>query len=562
MPTCPSSPANVRSRSILLVGFALVFPAIALAETIAGPVEKQPLNITAILLFLAFVLTTLGITRWAAHRTRSNADFYTAGGGIPPWQNGVAISGDFLSAATLLGITGALFNIGFDALMLIMGTMCAWPIILFLVSERLRNLGRFTFVDVVSCRLSSHYVRIIAALGSFAVVIFYLIAQIVGAGKLIQLLFGLDYIYAVIGVSLLMVTYVSFGGMLATTWVQFIKAILLISGGSIMALLLLAEFDFSVDNLLRSAAETHDLGPRIFAPGNWLQQPLAVVSLALTSLFGFIGLPHILMRLFTVKDASAARKSSFYAIGIMGYFYILVVFLGFGVIPLLKQNPEYYDLAGNLLGGQNMVALHLSHTLGGDVLLGFMSAVTFATILAVVAGLTLAGAASIAHDLYAKVIARGKPHGATEMKISKISVWSLGLVSILLALAFEGQNVVFVATLSLAIAGSVNAPILILVMYWKGLTSRGAIAGGAVGLISSILLIVAGPAVMVEVLGFDRPVFPYHYPTIVSMPLAFIAAWLFSVSDKSRRAKAERADFDAQFIRSETGMGIAGASGH
>ena len=430
------------------------------------------------------------------------------------------------------------------------------------MSERLRNLGRFTFVDVVSYRLSSHHVRIIAALGSFAVVIFYLIAQIVGAGKLIQLLFGLDYIYAVIGVSLLMVTYVSFGGMLATTWVQFIKAILLISGGSIMTLLLFVEFDFSVDNLLRSAAETHDLGPRIFTPGNWLQQPLAIISLALTSLFGFLGLPHILMRLFTVKDASAARKSSFYAIGIMGYFYILVVFLGFGAIPLLKQNPEYYDLAGNLLGGQNMVALHLSHTLGGDVLLGFMSAVTFATILAVVAGLTLAGAASIAHDLYAKVIAKGKPRDATEMKISKISVWSLGLISILLALAFENQNVVFIATLSLAIAGSVNAPILILVMYWKGLTSRGAIAGGAIGLTSSILLIVAGPAVMVEVMGFDQPIFPYQYPTIISMPLAFIAAWLFSITDKSQRAIAERADFEAQFIRSETGMGIASASGH
>ncbi|MGS2722206.1 cation/acetate symporter ActP [Porticoccus sp. GXU_MW_L64] len=547
---------------ILLCSVLLAITPTLPADTIQGAVDKQPLNITAIALFFTFVLGTLGITKWASSRSRSRQDFYTAGGGIPAWQNGVAISGDFLSAATLLGFTGALYGFGFDALLLAIGVVCTWPIILFLISERLRNLGRFTFVDVLTYRLSSTGVRVISALGSLSVVVFYLIAQVVGAGKLVQLLFGLDYIYAVISVNVLMIIYVSIGGMLATTWVQFIKAVLLVTGGTIMVLLLLAAFDFSIDRILQSATETHHLGAKLLSPGNWITDPMAVISLALTSLFGFIGLPHILMRMFTVKDAGDARKSSFYAIGIMCYFYLLIILFGFGAIYLLLNSPEYFDSAGNLIGGQNMVALHVTHILGGDLLLGFMSAVAFATILAVVAGLALAGAATVSHDLYSSVIKKGRSNVEVELKITKVAVWVLGLTSILLAIAFEHQNVIFIATLSLAVAGSVNAPLLIAVMYWRGLTSRGAVWGGAIGLASSIVLIILGPNVWTAVLGNEQAIFPYQYPTVVSMPLAFIAIWFFSVTDKSAQAQTERDAYTEQLVRSETGIGIAEASNH
>ncbi len=526
-------------------------------DAITGAADKQPLNVTAITLFLLFVLTTLGITIWSARRSRSRDQLYTAAGGITAWQNGVAIAGDFLSAASFLGITSALYFYGTDGLLLIIGVMGSWPVILFLIAERLRNLGKYTLVDVVSFRLAQRPVRLLAALSSLTVVIFYLIAQLVGAGKLIQLLFGLDYIYAVVTVSTLMMVYVSLGGMLATTWVQFIKAILLLIGGSVMAFLILLHFQFDVQQLFTEAVATHPRGDRLLAPGGWIKEPMAVVSLGLTTLFGFIGLPHILMRMFTVKDARAARKSSFYAIGIMGYFYLLIMLIGFGAVAIIMHNPAYHDADGNMLGGANMVAVHLAHFLGGDLLLGFVAAVTFATILAVVAGLTLAGAANIAHDLYGTFGKRGHSERA-ELFIMRLSVLGLGAISILLGIAFQHQNVAFVATLALAVAGSVNAPILIAAMYWRGLTTRGVMWGGVVGLLASVGLIILGPAVMVAAMGYAEPIFPYVYPTVVSLPITVLGLWLFSVTDSSSRAVAERRAFDQQFVRSELGIDAEG----
>ena len=556
-----TSPGSVLPYILLIPGL-FVSPWLNAADAISGEVKKQPLNLTAIGMFLLFVMSTLLITWWAARRTHSRKDFYAAGGGIPAWQNGVAISGDFMSAATFLGISSALYFNGLDALTLVFGALGSWPIILFLVSERLRNLGRFTFIDVLSLRLDARPIGLVAALGSMSVLVFYLIGQLVGAGKLIELLFGLDYIVAVSSVSVLMILYVSFGGMLATTWVQFIKAILLVLGGTIVTFLLIRHFDYNMPELFRSSAQIHPRGQALYAPGGWLKEPMSVISVGLTSLLGFIGLPHILMRIFTVKNANEARKSAFYAISIIGYFNLLILVMGFGAVSLIMFNPEYQDTGGVLIGGRNMVMLHLSHTLGGNVLLGFLSAVTFATILAVVSGLTLAAAATIAHDLYAKTLFPGKSTEKSELLVSRISVIAIGVLGILLGLAFEKQNVVFVTTMALAVAGSVNAPLLLASLFWRGLTTRGAIAGSLLGLISSVGLIIVGPQVWVSVLGMEKAIFPWTYPTVVSAPLAFAALWLFSVTDRSKRGKIDRQVFDKLVIRSETGVGKADAAAH
>lgn len=532
------------------------------ADVITGSVEKQPLNISAISMFLLFVIFTLFITWYAANRTRSRDDFYTAGSGIPAWQNGTAIAGDWMSASSFLGITSAIYIYGFDALLLIVCIMAGWPIMLFLISERLRNLGRFTFIDVVAYRLEERPIRIVATLGSLSCTMFYMIGQIVGAGKLIQLLFGLDYIYAVISVNVLMIIYVAFGGMLAATWIQFIKAILLVIGGTAIAWLLLTEFDFSLNSILTSAVETHPDKLEVLSPGGWMDDPLAYISLGLSGLFGVIGMPHILMRLFTVKDARAARKSAFYAISIMGYFYMLVVIIGFGSILFLQNNPSYYNEAGELIGGVNMVALHITHLLGGNLLLGFMAAVTFATILAVISGLTVSAAANISHDLFAQIIYKDKLSEKKEINISRIAVLSMGVLSIVLGILFEHTNVAFIVSLSLVIAGSVNAPILIASLYWKGLTTRGAVIGSAIGLVSSVILTILGPNVMVTGLGFSEAIFPYAYATIVSMPLAFAGLWYFSVTDKSAQSEIEKDSFNDQYLKSETGLDIAAPSVH
>ena len=545
-----------------LVFLLSLSPVFAQADTQTGAGVEQPVNVTAIITFVLFVLSTLLITWWAARRTHSRKEFYAAGGGIPAWQNGIAISGDFMSAATFLGLTSLVFFTGTDGLMLAVGAVASWPVILFLVAERLRNLGRYTFIDVISFRLDQGPITRVAALGSLATVIFYLISQLVGAGKLIQLLFGLDYIWAVSGISILMIAYVTFGGMLATTWVQIIKAFLLIVGGTIITLLMLQHYRYDLDAVFHSAVLTHPRGWDLVAPGGWLEDPVSVLSLGLTALLGFIGLPHILMRIFTVKDAKTARKSAFYAISIIGYFNLLMLIVGFGAVSLIMFNPDYHGAAGALTGGRNMVVLHTAHFLGGDILLGFVSAVAFATILAVVSGLTISAAATIAHDLYAKSIKQGRASEKSELLVSRCAVIGIGILAILFGIAFEHQNVIFITNMALAVAGSANAPILLLSMYWQGLTTRGAIYGCLAGLVSSVVLIILGPQVWVDVIGMEKPLFPYVYPTIISAPLAFVTAWLLSMTDNSARADKERGAFTEQYICSETGIGTPEAASH
>jgi cation/acetate symporter len=529
---------------------------------IEGDVEKQPLNVSAIVMFLIFVGATLMITYWASKRTKTAKDFYTAGGGITGLQNGTAIAGDYMSAASFLGISGLVFMKGYDGLIYSIGFLVGWPIILFLVAERLRNLGKYTFADVASFRLQQTPIRTLAAIGSIITVILYLIAQMVGAGKLIQLLFGLDYEYAVVLVGLLMIAYVVFGGMLATTWVQIIKAVLLLSGASFMALAVMAHYDFSFTKLFQTAVDIHSKGDAIMAPGGLVSDPISAISLGIALMLGTAGLPHILMRFFTVNDAKEARKSVFYATGFIGYFYILTFIIGFGAIVMLLSNPEYLDKTGMIIGGENMAAIHLSKAVGGNFFLGFISAVAFATILAVVSGLTLAGASAISHDLYASVWKKGQVDEAQEMKISKMATIGLGIIAIILGIAFEKQNIAFMVGLAFAIAASANFPILFLSMFWRKLTTRGAVIGGSLGLFVAIVLMILGPTVWVDILKNETAIFPYKYPALFSVTVAFVSIWFFSITDKSDNAKKEIEAFDAQDIRSQTGIGAEGAVSH
>lgn len=529
---------------------------------LAADDSARALNWNAIGMFLVFVLLTLGITRWAALRTRSAKDFYTAGGGMSGLQNGLAIAGDMISAASFLGISAMMFLNGYDGLLYALGVLAGWPIILFLIAERLRNLGTYTFADVVSYRLAQTPVRLTSAFGTLTVALMYLVAQMVGAGKLIELLFGLSYLHAVMLVGLLMVCYVTFGGMLATTWVQIIKAVMLLSGTSFMAFMVLKHFGFSTEALFARASAVHAKGSAIMAPGGLLSNPIDAISLGLGMMFGTAGLPHILMRFFTVSDAREARKSVLYATGFIGYFYLLLIVVGFGAIVMVGTEPEYRDASGAIIGGANMIAVHLAQAVGGNLFLGFISAVAFATILAVVAGLALSGASAVSHDLYACVMRKGQASTQQEMRVSKIATLCIGVLAVLLGLLFESQNIAFLSGLVLAIAASVNFPVLFLSMFWKGLTTRGAVGGSLAGLISAIVLLILSPAVWVNVLHNPQALFPYANPALFSMSLAFFAAWALSVSDRSPRAELERGRYLAQFIRSMTGIGASGASHH
>ncbi len=533
-----------------------------------GQAQKQATNWTAIVMFGIFVAVTLAITKWAAAKTKSAADFYTAGGGITGFQNGLAIAGDYMSAASFLGISGLVFASGFDGLIFSIGWLVGWPIITFLMAERLRNLGKFTFADVAGYRFDPGPIRTFAASGSLVVVAFYMIAQMVGAGQLIKLLFGLEYTVAVVLVGAIMMIYVLFGGMTATTWVQIIKAVMLLSGATFMAFMVMVQFGFSPEAMFKKAVEVHSKKDAIMSPGTFITDPISAISVGIALMFGTAGLPHILMRFFTVPNAKEARKSVAWATTWIGYFYILTFIIGFGAITNLIPNPLDYFVGGEiskgLKGGGNMAAVHLSKAVGGDLFMGFISAVAFATILAVVAGLTLSGASAVSHDLYASVWRRGNVDSATELRVSKITTVALGVLAVLLGIVFEKQNVAFMVMLAFAVACSANFPVLFMSVLWKDCTTKGAVAGGTVGLILSVVLTIISPAVWEAALGNPKgsAMFPYASPAIFSMSAAFFVIWLVSKMDNSARAQQERAAYPAQEVRSETGVGAAKASAH
>ena len=556
-----------------------LLPTALLAADAIGPTEKQATNWTAIVMFAIFVVGTMFITKWAASKTKSAADFYTAGGGISGFQNGLAIAGDYMSAASFLGISAAVMMSGFDGLIYSIGFLVGWPIVTFLMAERLRNLGKFTFADVAAFRFAQTPVRVFAASGTLVVVAFYLIAQMVGAGQLIKLLFGLDYWIAVVVVGALMMIYVLFGGMTATTWVQIIKACLLLGGASFMAIMVMAHYGFSPEAMFAAAVgvktqiaatagatpeAAEKAGLSIMGPGNFVKDPISAISFGMALMFGTAGLPHILMRFFTVPSAKEARKSVMWATTWIGYFYLLTFIIGFGAITFVLTNPEFLDAKGAMIGGTNMAAVHLAHAVGGNVFLGFISAVAFATILAVVAGLTLSGASAVSHDIYATVIKGGKADSATELKVSRVTTVALGILAVLLGIAFEKQNIAFMVSLAFAVAASANFPVLFLALLWKGCTTRGAVIGGFLGLISSVVLTILSPSVWEATLGYAKgsaPV-PYTSPALFSMTIGFVGIWLFSVLDTSARGKKDRDGFLAQQVRSETGIGAAEASSH
>ena len=553
------------ARTSSLLAFVLqASSGIAYAAPDMGQAVRQPTNWTAISMFALFVVGTLFITKWAAAKTKSASDFYTAGGGITGFQNGLAIAGDFMSAASFLGISAAVFLDGYDGLIYAIGFLVGWPVITFLMAERLRNLGRFTFADVASYRFAQKPIRVFAASGTLVVVAFYLIAQMVGAGQLIKLLFGLEYWIAVVLVGILMMVNVLFGGMTATTWVQIIKAVLLLSGASFMAFSVLAQYNFSPALLFQTATEVHAKGTAIMGPGSFIKDPISAISFGMALMFGTAGLPHILMRFFTVPSAKEARKSVLWATTWIGYFYILTFIIGFGAIVLVSANPAFKDAAGGLLGGNNMAAVHLAKAVGGNVFLGFISAVAFATILAVVAGLTLSGASAVSHDLYAMVFKKGTADSKSELKVSRITTLALGVIAVLLGITFEKQNIAFMVSLAFAIAASANFPVLILSLLWKDCTTRGAVIGGFLGLVSSVVLTVLSPSVWEATLGNPEgsALFPYTSPALFSMTIAFVGIWLFSILDRSPQATKEREAYKAQQVRAETGLGASKSSGH
>ncbi|WP_051603271.1 cation acetate symporter [Simplicispira psychrophila] len=571
-----------RSSALALLALLAVGAAHA-AGADMGQVAKQATNWTAIGMFAAFVAGTLWITKWAASKTKSAADFYTAGGGITGFQNGLAIAGDYMSAASFLGISAAVMATGYDGLIYSIGFLVGWPLITFLMAERLRNLGKFTFADVAGYRFQQGPIRAFAASGTLVVVAFYLIAQMVGAGQLIKLLFGLEYWMAVVIVGALMMVYVLFGGMTATTWVQIIKACLLLAGVTFMAFMVLSNYGFSPEALFAKGVEVRTqiaantgktpeealkVGLGIMGPGGFIKDPISAISFGMALMFGTAGLPHILMRFFTVPDAKEARKSVLWATTWIGYFYVLIFIIGFGAITMVLTDPEMADTVKGVIHGgagtANMAAVLVAKAVGGNVFYGFISAVAFATILAVVAGLTLSGASAVSHDLYATVFKKGNADSASELKVSRITTLVLGVVAVVLGIVFEKQNIAFMVSLAFAIAASANFPVLFLSVLWKDCTTRGAVIGGFLGLISSVVLTVVSPSVWEATLGNPKgsALFPYTSPALFSMTIGFLGIWLFSITDKSANAARERAAFPAQQVRSETGLGASGASGH
>ncbi len=474
-------------------------------------------NPVAIGFFIIFIVLSLGITIWAARRTRSADQFYTAGRSVTALQNGLALAGDYMSAASFLGIAGLVALSGFDGLIYSVGWLVGWPIVLFLIAEPLRNLGRYTFADVVAFRLRQVPVRIAASIGSLAVISFYLIAQMVGAGNLIRLLFGLPYEAAVVIVGGVMLAYVLFGGMLATTWVQIVKAVLLLGGATLMAILVLARFSFNPLALFDQAATVYGAG--VLEPGRLVTNPIDAVSLGLALMLGTAGLPHILMRFYTVRDAGTARRSVGYATAFIGFFYLLTFVLGFGAMVIIGR-----DAITGVDPGGNMAAPLLAAGVGGTPFFGFIAAVAFATILAVVAGLTLSGAATLSHDLWVNVVRHGRADAREELVVAKGATILLAILSILLGILFEGQNVAYMVGLAFAIAASANFPALVLSIFWRRLTTAGAQASMLVGTVSTVALIALSPTIQVDILGNEAAWFPLRNPGIVTVPLAFAVA--------------------------------------
>jgi cation/acetate symporter len=537
----------------------------------------------SLFMFLLFIVITLGITYWASRRTGTTTEFYSAGRRITGFQNGWAVAGDYMSAASFLGIAGLIAFYGYDGFMYSVGWLVAYLTVLLLVAEPLRNTGRFTMADVLAFRLRRPIVRVIAAASTLTVSLFYMIAQMVGAGSLVSLLVpGIGFNTAIVGVGALMLVYVIFGGMLATTWVQIVKAVLLMSGTVLLSILVLARFHFSIfeffdavagvtgsfclDGVARqgvcpdgAAPIVRDFTqPGLYYHGRW--GALSLMSLGIALIFGTAGLPHILVRFYTVPSAQAARTSVVWAMILIGSFYILTTFLGFGAATLVGKANIGVQSAGRLIPNQNLAAPLLAREVGGEIFLSFVSAIAFATILAVVAGLTIAASSAFAHDIWFTVVKREREDEREQVLVARVTAAVIGLVSIVLAIALRSLNVAFLVGLAFAVAASANVPAILLTLYWRRFNTTGMVAGMLVGLLSAVVLIVLSPAVMgVDAVGTAArhliqrpPLFPLDNPAIVSVPLGFLAAVAGTFLGRDLDAEAAYSELN---VRANTGLG-------
>jgi cation/acetate symporter len=524
-----------RNRVLLLLATVSTFGAAGAAYSAQSDSQIRQADFPTIVFFVVFAVLTLLIGFWGGRRATSSSEYLTARSSISAGQNGLAIAGDYMSAGAFLGLSGAIYASGLDGMFLAASYLASWPIVLFLVAEPLRRLGKYSFADVLTHKLQERPIRILAGASTIVIVSFYLVAQMVGAGELISLLFGIGYGPAVIMVGLLMIVFSTLGGMRAATWVQIIKAVLMICGSAMIVALALTRFGFSVSDLLKTATANHPNGNSIMDIHGFSLDAVATLSLGVGILFGTAGLPHILMRFFTVNDERAARVSVFYATCLIALFFTMLFFIGYGSIAILRGDATYANASGALFGGNNLAPIHLARAVGGSVLAGFISAVAFATILAVVSGLIIAGASSATNDLVVGLSGRHLDE-RMRLRISRISALALGVLGIVFGLACEGQNVAYLLALATAIAASANFPLLLLAIYWDGLTTRGAVAGGAFGLISSVVLTAMGPTIWSKVLGLGPAIFPYDSPALFTVPLTLLVCWLVSIA----KAEPER----------------------
>ncbi|MBE1585516.1 cation/acetate symporter [Nonomuraea angiospora] len=538
------------------------------------------------ILFLTFVAATLGITFWASRQTKTAADYYAGGRSFTGVQNGLAIGGDYMSAASFLGIAGIIALSGYDGFLYSIGFLVAWLVALLLVAELMRNSGKFTMADVLAFRMSPRPVRTAAGVSTIVVSIFYLLAQMVGAGALVGLLLGITSpagkAWTIVGVGALMIVYVVFGGMKGTTWVQIVKAVLLMGGAALVTVLVLGKFGFNLSALLGQAATTS--GPKA-NPGSFLipglkygteAQGLAgkidLISLGLALVLGTAGLPHILIRFYTVPTAKDARKSVLWGIGIIGVFYLLTLVLGFGAAALVGKSAIVAgDAAGNTAAPMlaERVGQEIFGAVGGTVLLALIGAVAFATILAVVAGLTLASSSSFSHDLYAHVFKRGQASERQEVVVARVSALVIGAVAIGLGILAQGQNVAFLVALAFAVAASANLPAILYSLFWKRFNTTGAVSAIYGGLISALVLVIFSPVVSAPpppagvkpsalIVGVDFHWFPLSNPGILSIPIGFLCGWLGTILSKEYNA-AKYAEME---VRSLTGVGAEKATEH
>jgi cation/acetate symporter len=506
-------------------------------------------------MFFLILFITLGITYWAAKRTKSAQEYYAAGRSVSALQNGFALAGDYMSAASFLGIAGMCALRGFDGMIYAVGPTVGWPILMFLLAEPLRNLGKYTFADVVALRLRQGPVRVAAAIGGVTTLVLYTITQMVGAGSLITLMFGVPYEVAEIIVGVVMLAYVLFGGMLATTWVQIIKAVLLLFGVTVLFFLTMHYFDFSPSNLYAEVSRQYS--QKALEPGGLVSSPVEAVSMGLAFIFGVLGLPHILMRFYTVPDAKAARVSVSYATGLVAFFFLMIPIVGFGASAILSNASATPPIVGRAViagldAGGNMAAPMLAKVLGGTPFLGFISAVAFATILAVVAGLTLASASAVSHDIYLNVIKKGQATSQEQMKVAKIATVAFGVLAVVLGIFFKGQNVAYMVTITFAVAASANFPALFMSIVWRRFTTQGAVWSILVGTITAVGIVVFSGTVWVGVFHNAKPLIGLNNPAIVSMPLAFLVGVVVSLLT---RDKEEEAKFDALTCRKYLGVG-------